>query len=135
MDDAEGDGDGGDEQDDGRLYCFCNGVSYGDMIGCDDANCEREWVSADRLYACESDVDGDPAVSSGVHRARGCARGDVVLQRVLDEEERGEAGRARRQKEDWRRALEGQVDRLHLRFTTDEFVPPLSRDISPRATV
>ncbi|CCL98153.1 uncharacterized protein FIBRA_00147 [Fibroporia radiculosa] len=36
---AEADG----EVDDGRTYCFCDGVSYGDMIACDDDNCEREW--------------------------------------------------------------------------------------------
>ncbi|PWN18561.1 hypothetical protein BCV69DRAFT_284865 [Microstroma glucosiphilum] len=33
---------GGDEADE-RRYCFCNNVSYGDMIGCDDDACEREW--------------------------------------------------------------------------------------------
>lgn len=37
---------GGDEADE-RRYCFCNNVSYGDMIGCDDDACEREWVSMD----------------------------------------------------------------------------------------
>lgn len=31
-----------DDTDDQR-YCFCNNVSYGDMIGCDDDDCEREW--------------------------------------------------------------------------------------------
>lgn len=36
---ADGDGDGDD-----RTYCFCDGVSYGEMIACDDAQCEREWV-------------------------------------------------------------------------------------------
>jgi inhibitor of growth protein 3 len=35
--DADGDGDD-------RTYCFCDGVSYGEMIACDDENCEREWV-------------------------------------------------------------------------------------------
>jgi inhibitor of growth protein 3 len=33
------------EDTDERRYCFCNNVSYGDMIGCDDDDCEREWVS------------------------------------------------------------------------------------------
>lgn len=37
--DAEGDGDD-------KTYCFCDGVSYGEMIACDEGNCEREWVSA-----------------------------------------------------------------------------------------
>jgi inhibitor of growth protein 3 len=36
---ADGDGDGDD-----RTYCFCDGVSYGEMIACDDSQCEREWV-------------------------------------------------------------------------------------------
>jgi inhibitor of growth protein 3 len=36
--DADGDGDE-------KRYCFCNGVSYGEMIACDDTSCEREWVS------------------------------------------------------------------------------------------
>ncbi|KAG6841555.1 hypothetical protein C0991_009590 [Blastosporella zonata] len=35
---AEGEGDGDD-----KTYCFCNGISYGEMIACDDAQCEREW--------------------------------------------------------------------------------------------
>ena len=35
-------GSGRDDADDQR-YCFCNNVSYGDMIGCDDDDCEREW--------------------------------------------------------------------------------------------
>ncbi|TFK92810.1 hypothetical protein K466DRAFT_539217 [Polyporus arcularius HHB13444] len=36
---AEPDGD----VDDNKTYCFCDGVSYGEMIGCDDEECEREW--------------------------------------------------------------------------------------------
>lgn len=28
---------------DERRYCFCENVSYGDMIGCDDDACPREW--------------------------------------------------------------------------------------------
>lgn len=35
--DAEGDGD--DKQ-----YCFCNRVSFGEMIACDEPSCEVEWV-------------------------------------------------------------------------------------------
>ena len=37
-------GDGDADGDDGRTYCFCEGVSYGEMIACDDSHCEREWV-------------------------------------------------------------------------------------------
>lgn len=36
---GDGDGDGDD-----RTYCFCDRVSYGEMIACDDGQCEREWV-------------------------------------------------------------------------------------------
>ena len=38
-----GGGDEGEVEDE-RRYCFCDRVSYGEMIGCDDPNCEREWV-------------------------------------------------------------------------------------------
>lgn len=41
---AEGDED--DQAADGedtRTYCYCDRVSFGDMIGCDGETCEREW--------------------------------------------------------------------------------------------
>ncbi|ORY42525.1 hypothetical protein BCR33DRAFT_637589, partial [Rhizoclosmatium globosum] len=25
------------------VYCICQTVSYGEMIGCDNPNCEKEW--------------------------------------------------------------------------------------------
>ncbi|KAF8467627.1 hypothetical protein BDZ91DRAFT_722774 [Kalaharituber pfeilii] len=28
-------------------YCFCNQVSYGEMVACDDEKCEREWFHLD----------------------------------------------------------------------------------------
>ncbi|KAF8344560.1 the Ing1 Phd finger in complex with A histone H3k4me3 peptide, partial [Amanita rubescens] len=31
-----------DEVEDEK-YCFCGSVSYGEMIACDDDECEREW--------------------------------------------------------------------------------------------
>lgn len=40
---ANGEGDA--DIDDGRTYCYCERVSFGEMIACDDSNCEREWVS------------------------------------------------------------------------------------------
>ncbi|EGO05293.1 hypothetical protein SERLA73DRAFT_149470 [Serpula lacrymans var. lacrymans S7.3] len=54
-----GDGDG---EGDDRTYCFCDGISYGEMIACDDASCEREWfhlaciglsVPPDGTWYCE----------------------------------------------------------------------------------
>ena len=34
-----------DEGEDGeeQRYCYCNGVSYGEMVACDDESCPREW--------------------------------------------------------------------------------------------
>lgn len=37
-DEAEGD-NGGDD----RTYCYCDRVSFGNMIGCDGDDCAREW--------------------------------------------------------------------------------------------
>jgi inhibitor of growth protein 3 len=31
------------EADDKRLYCICQQVSYGSMVGCDDKDCPYEW--------------------------------------------------------------------------------------------
>lgn len=36
---GDGEGDGDD-----KTYCFCDGISYGEMIACDENDCEREWV-------------------------------------------------------------------------------------------
>lgn len=38
-------GEGEDEgmEDDNTKYCFCGGVSYGEMVGCDNPECVREW--------------------------------------------------------------------------------------------
>lgn len=35
-------GEGNDGDD--KTYCYCERVSFGEMIGCDDENCRREWV-------------------------------------------------------------------------------------------
>ena len=35
---------GDDDEDlDEERYCYCNGVSYGEMVGCDGDECQREW--------------------------------------------------------------------------------------------
>jgi hypothetical protein len=36
--------DGG-EGDDSATYCYCHGLSAGEMIGCDAEDCPIEWVS------------------------------------------------------------------------------------------
>jgi inhibitor of growth protein 3 len=38
--DAEGEGDGDDE----ARYCYCQGVSHGEMVGCDGEGCAMAWV-------------------------------------------------------------------------------------------
>jgi hypothetical protein len=43
MGDVEGEVEG-DEELDNKRYCICDGVSYGEMIACDDSSCEKEWV-------------------------------------------------------------------------------------------
>jgi hypothetical protein len=37
--------DGETIEDDQKPYCICGQPSYGQMIGCDDSECEYEWVS------------------------------------------------------------------------------------------
>ncbi|XXG97538.1 hypothetical protein Hte_003843 [Hypoxylon texense] len=39
--------DEGDVDADEPLYCYCNGVSYGEMVACDASDCEREWFHLD----------------------------------------------------------------------------------------
>ncbi|UZJ52380.1 hypothetical protein CBS101457_001700 [Exobasidium rhododendri] len=40
--DADGDG-GGDGEKDNKIYCHCQRVSFGEMIGCDSDDCQYEW--------------------------------------------------------------------------------------------
>lgn len=40
---AEESGREDDEDDDNRPYCLCRKPSYGEMIGCDNENCQYEW--------------------------------------------------------------------------------------------
>lgn len=41
---------GEEDEDDGpgqERYCYCDGISYGEMVACDGDNCEREWFHLD----------------------------------------------------------------------------------------
>lgn len=40
---AQGDDEDGDIDADEPRYCYCNGVSYGEMVACDSDDCAREW--------------------------------------------------------------------------------------------
>ncbi|KAJ3554950.1 hypothetical protein NPX13_g10474 [Xylaria arbuscula] len=45
---SSGHGDDEGEPDaDEPLYCYCNGVSYGEMVACDAEDCPREWFHLD----------------------------------------------------------------------------------------
>ena len=35
--------DDGAADEDSQVYCFCQQVSYGEMVACDNESCEREW--------------------------------------------------------------------------------------------
>lgn len=39
----EGSGPGNNDDADNNLYCFCQRVSFGEMIGCDNGDCKYEW--------------------------------------------------------------------------------------------
>ena len=42
--DGDDDGDDGMDADENEpRYCYCNGVSYGEMVACDKDDCPREW--------------------------------------------------------------------------------------------
>lgn len=45
--DEDGIGDTSNEgiQGDEVTYCYCNGVSYGEMVACDREKCAREWYA------------------------------------------------------------------------------------------
>ena len=45
-----GDGTGAVVDPDEPIYCYCQRVSFGEMIGCDDDECKMEWVSAEPNY-------------------------------------------------------------------------------------
>lgn len=42
-----GSGQEDDEDGDEPRYCYCNGISYGEMVACDADSCKREWFHLD----------------------------------------------------------------------------------------
>jgi hypothetical protein len=40
---ADGEDDGEEAEENEPRYCYCNEVSYGEMVACDNENCSREW--------------------------------------------------------------------------------------------
>ena len=47
-------GDEDEEDGDEPRYCYCNGVSYGQMVGCDGKECPREWFHLDCVGLAEA---------------------------------------------------------------------------------
>lgn len=78
VDEGAGEGDG--EVDD-TLYCTCQRKSYGEMIGCDNDDCQFEWVSAYSLEEVESNTDALPSSTSvaSVSRRRCQRRGTAQI--------------------------------------------------------
>lgn len=69
-----------DDQDGGR-YCYCQGPSYGEMVGCDDEHCAYEWVRAFDDGCCRS-VDAC-IVPLDMHRFDRCTQGGYMVLRRL----------------------------------------------------
>ena len=46
-DDQDADPEYQEEGDDEKMYCFCQRVSYGDMVACDNEDCKFEWFHWD----------------------------------------------------------------------------------------
>ncbi|KAI6024457.1 hypothetical protein EDC04DRAFT_246392 [Pisolithus marmoratus] len=81
--DAEGeevDGEEGDDGEDKELYCFCQKLSYGEMIACDNAGCAFQWFHLpcvnlkqplpERWYCAECTKQGMGATSATGRKGR-----------------------------------------------------------------
>ena len=79
----DGDGDADMDQD-ASPYCICHGPSYGEMIGCDNDNCEIEWVSSPSTLAL-SGLSADDIVPYQLSRSVTPTRGRVDLPSVYRE--------------------------------------------------
>jgi len=85
-------GDGDDEEEDvgnEPTYCFCNGVSYGEMVGCDSENCEKEWFHLECVGLkvapkgnCESSFSTYPFCQNRLKIKANRPHSQVVLQRL-----------------------------------------------------
>lgn len=62
-----------DEEDDPTLYCFCHTKSYGNMIGCDNDDCEFQWFH----YGCVG-IEKQPSGEWLCPACRKLPRGRIV---------------------------------------------------------
>ncbi|KAG6330037.1 hypothetical protein ID866_9052 [Astraeus odoratus] len=83
VEDAEGEEEDGEEGEDGEdkeLYCFCQSLSYGEMIACDNAGCPYQWFHLpcvhlkqplpERWYCSECTKRGMGATSAPSRKSR-----------------------------------------------------------------
>ncbi|KAF2801695.1 uncharacterized protein BDZ99DRAFT_528166 [Mytilinidion resinicola] len=52
----DGAADADDDEGDDTKYCFCQSVSYGDMVACDNENCKYQWFHWDCVNIKEEPV-------------------------------------------------------------------------------
>lgn len=71
--DIEGDDDL-DEGEDTTLYCFCQKVSFGDMVGCDNDNCKYQWFH----WSCVG-LKSEPAGEWLCPECRKLPKGDLAV--------------------------------------------------------
>ena len=65
--DEDGSSIQGDEEDDEDgtepRYCYCNQISYGEMVACDSSDCSREWFHLDCAGLVKAPTKGKYAIS------------------------------------------------------------------------
>jgi hypothetical protein len=62
-------------------YCYCNGVSYGEMVGCDADGCEREWFHLECVgLKVAPKINGQLLVSNIPLNTNKCS--EMVLRRL-----------------------------------------------------
>lgn len=82
-----------DEEGDEPRYCYCNGVSYGEMVGCDGKECQKEWFHLECVGLEKAPGRNGKLVLAlrGVSDANGIsASSEMVLRRVQRKSERQE---------------------------------------------
>lgn len=62
------------EEEDTELYCFCQKISFGNMVACDNEKCERQWFH----WACVG-VDEEPVGEWLCPVCREWPREDIVI--------------------------------------------------------
>jgi hypothetical protein len=56
--------EGDDEEEDEPRYCYCNSVSYGEMVACDMDGCAREWFHLQCVGLRKPPVNGISSLDS-----------------------------------------------------------------------